>query len=290
MLKKCLFILPLLILLLGLNSCGGNNIYQTENWNIYDYKIGLNQKIIMECSYLKDIDDIKLSNNSNPTIVAINDSKKLFDTFQLYNDGFLQFSITCIKEFESPIQITSMTYRVEQKEIRVKTTIQLEYNEDYMYQPSFSTSYQEFYERGEMMNSHKTCGIYSKNYNDFYFDFSTKLFKYSSTDSFIIKNVYLVNNPYIAIKSIKIASRPSVISFPQVLDEIQEFIDFQEPMEVIREDSYGMVLEYSLEYIGEVVYDRIVIGVDMVFEMIVNGDSFTIYLPILFEYDSFYSK
>ncbi|MCM1130360.1 MAG: hypothetical protein NC310_00630 [Roseburia sp.] len=288
MLKRlCYLIIPLL--LLSVSSCKEQKCLEVECYNVYDHKIGLNQKIIMD-SYAPKLSEENLDliekakkENITPTVIAINDSKELLDIFVCETPNTYDLGITCVKKFSGSINIDSLTYSLCDQKIRVATRIHFTYNENFEYNPSFSTSYQSFADRGQAGSMHRTtCGIYPINGNDFYFDFPAWQLNYTKLDSVIIKNIYLVDNVYCKLTNVSVAYRSSAYLFPNVLADMKPFEEFHGPLEtILKERPFGVVLKYRIESTTN--EDLYVIGVDMVFEVTVNGDDHTIFVPILFE-------
>ena len=275
--------LTLLILLVTSCSSPTRQIDALNCNDYYLYSIGIGQRVFVGddsielneelCDFIKDFKETGFSCE----IKDINeDSSSEFDEDIISVEFYYMFklSITCLKEFEGTIKIESITYLINNTDVKVGYNINLIYNKTYQSQPNAPISFLSCYDLG---TTNPYCDlILIPSNKKFYILFENLDLIKVKTDQYVVRNVSS-NNNYLKIDSVKYSRVPK--NFIYLLDFLDlEYVEFTDQIN-LNDFECGIVFEITFDFENET-FDTI--GCDLNFDVVYNGVEFIFPLNVFY--------
>ena len=270
----------LLLCTLFVTSCGNTRIIEAkESSDYFSYSIGEGQTVYVKNNSLHEneeisnyLDDLALANKNSVFCI-----KSVFtDSGVQIDDKILKFdsnnlrtlSITCLNAFDEVIRIKKIIYMSGNVQFDINYKIELKFNNDFEYLPSFPTNYLSAENLGV---SPATSDLILDQKNQlFYINFNKRDLRMEREFQFIINQVSF-NNSLVELLDIDYAVIPDNFYYPIHFSDL-EYTDLSESLDLLKLE-YGAVLKISFIIVGEEVKS---FGCDLNFDIEFNGDNYCV--------------
>lgn len=276
---KKIFITLLIFCSIFITSCGNIKIIEAkESSDYYFYSIGEGQTVYVKNNSLSEneeistyLDSLALDSKSDffvksiitDTGVAIDDNILKIDSSNLRT-----LSITCLNSFDEVIRIKKIIYMSGKVQFDINYNIELQFNNDFEYLPSFPTNYVNADNLG--VNNATSDLILDQKNKAFYINFNKRDLSIEKEIEFVINHVAF-NNSLVELKDVEYAIIPDNFYYKFQYSEL-EYVDLLESLDLLKLE-YGAILKINFNIVSEDVKS---FGCDLNFDIGFNGDNYCV--------------
>ena len=262
-----------------ITSCGNIKIIEAkESSDYYFYSIGEGQTVYVKNKSLSEneelrtyLDSLALGSKSDffvksiitDTGVAIDDNILKIDSSNLRT-----LSITCLNAFDEVIRIKKIIYMSGKVQFDINYNIELQFNNDFEYLPSFPTNYVNADNLG--VNNATSDLILDQKNKAFYIYFNKRDLSIEKEIEFVINHVAF-NNSLVELKDVEYAIIPDNFYYIFQYSEL-EYVDLLESLDLLKLE-YGAILKINFNIVSEDVKS---FGCDLNFDIGFNGDNYCV--------------
>lgn len=262
-----------------ITSCGNIKIIEAkESSDYYFYSIGEGQTVYVKNNSLSEneeistyLDSLALDSKSDffvksiitDTGVAIDDNILKIDSSNLRT-----LSITCLNSFDEVIRIKKIIYMSGKVQFDINYNIELQFNNDFEYLPSFPTNYVNADNLG--VNNATSDLILDQKNKAFYINFNKRDLSIEKEIEFVINHVAF-NNSLVELKDVEYAIIPDNFYYKFQYSEL-EYVDLLESIDLLKLE-YGAILKINFNIVSEDVKS---FGCDLNFDIGFNGDNYCV--------------
>lgn len=269
----------LLLCTIFITSCGNiKRIEAKESSDYYFYSIGEGQTVYVKNNSLSENAEIsdyldKIANDSN-TVFSIKsivtDSGVQVDEniLKIDSNNLRTLSITCLNSFDEVIRIEKIIYMSGKVQFDINYNIELQFNSDFEYLPSFPTNYLSADNLG--VNNATSDLILDQKNKIFYINFNKRALCIEKEIEFIINQVSF-NNSLVEMLDIDYAIIPDNFYYKFQYSDL-EYNDLSESLDLLKLE-YGAILKINFNIVSEEIKS---FGCDLNFDIGFNGDNYCV--------------